>query len=39
VQDDILGIWGDEARTGKSAATDIHHQKEDAAGAVRPEPK
>jgi geranylgeranyl diphosphate synthase type I len=23
VQDDILGIWGDEARTGKSAASDL----------------
>lgn len=27
VQDDILGIWGDEARTGKSAATDITTKK------------
>ncbi|HET7143363.1 MAG TPA: polyprenyl synthetase family protein, partial [Anaerolineales bacterium] len=23
VQDDILGIWGDEAKTGKSAASDL----------------
>jgi geranylgeranyl diphosphate synthase, type I len=27
VIDDILGIWGDEARTGKSAATDITTKK------------
>jgi geranylgeranyl diphosphate synthase type I len=27
VIDDILGIWGDEARTGKSAATDINTKK------------
>lgn len=27
VQDDILGIWGDEARTGKSTATDIITRK------------
>ncbi len=27
VIDDILGIWGDEARTGKSAATDIITKK------------
>lgn len=27
VIDDILGIWGDEARTGKSAATDISTKK------------
>ena len=27
VQDDILGIWGDETRTGKSAATDIITKK------------
>jgi geranylgeranyl diphosphate synthase, type I len=27
VKDDILGIWGDEARTGKSAATDIETKK------------
>ncbi|WP_374685568.1 polyprenyl synthetase family protein [Promineifilum sp.] len=27
VQDDILGIWGDEALTGKSAATDITTRK------------
>lgn len=27
VKDDILGIWGDEGRTGKSAATDIVTRK------------
>ena len=27
VIDDILGIWGDETRTGKSAATDISTKK------------
>ncbi len=27
VKDDILGIWGDESRTGKSAATDIITKK------------
>lgn len=27
VQDDILGIWGDEQVTGKSAATDIRDRK------------
>jgi geranylgeranyl diphosphate synthase type I len=27
VKDDILGIWGDEALTGKSAATDIETGK------------
>jgi geranylgeranyl diphosphate synthase type I len=27
VIDDILGIWGDESRTGKSAATDISTKK------------
>jgi len=27
VQDDILGIWGDEGLTGKSAATDIQTKK------------
>lgn len=27
IQDDILGIWGDKAITGKSAATDIRHKK------------
>ncbi|MFO7539187.1 MAG: polyprenyl synthetase family protein [Chloroflexota bacterium] len=27
VKDDILGIWGDEERTGKSAATDIETKK------------
>lgn len=27
IQDDILGIWGDEALTGKSAATDIVTRK------------
>ncbi len=27
VKDDILGIWGDEGRTGKSAATDIITKK------------
>jgi geranylgeranyl diphosphate synthase type I len=27
VQDDILGIWGDEALTGKSAATDLAQGK------------
>jgi geranylgeranyl diphosphate synthase type I len=27
VQDDILGIWGDESLTGKSAATDIATRK------------
>lgn len=27
VQDDILGIWGDEALTGKSAASDLLTQK------------
>lgn len=27
IQDDILGIWGDEALTGKSAATDIATRK------------
>ena len=27
VQDDILGIWGDEAQTGKSAASDILTRK------------
>ena len=27
VKDDILGIWGDEARIGKSAATDIATRK------------
>ena len=27
VQDDILGIWGDEAVTGKSAATDLAEGK------------
>ena len=27
VQDDILGIWGDETRTGKSAASDLIEHK------------
>lgn len=27
IQDDILGIWGDERTTGKSAATDIRDRK------------
>ncbi len=27
IQDDILGAWGDEQVTGKSAATDIRHKK------------
>jgi geranylgeranyl diphosphate synthase type I len=27
IQDDILGIWGDEQLTGKSAATDIRDRK------------
>jgi geranylgeranyl diphosphate synthase type I len=27
IQDDILGAWGDEALTGKSAATDIRDKK------------
>jgi len=27
IQDDILGIWGEEQRTGKSAATDIRDRK------------
>jgi geranylgeranyl diphosphate synthase, type I len=27
IQDDILGIWGDEEHTGKSAATDIRDKK------------
>jgi geranylgeranyl diphosphate synthase, type I len=27
IQDDYLGIWGDEARTGKSATTDIEGKK------------
>jgi geranylgeranyl diphosphate synthase type I len=27
IQDDILGIWGDEEQTGKSAATDIRDKK------------
>lgn len=27
IQDDILGIWGDETTTGKSAATDIRDKK------------
>jgi geranylgeranyl diphosphate synthase type I len=27
IHDDILGIWGDEARTGKSAASDILSRK------------
>jgi len=27
IQDDILGIWGDEGHTGKSAATDIRDKK------------
>jgi geranylgeranyl diphosphate synthase type I len=27
IQDDILGAWGDEAATGKSAATDIRDKK------------
>ncbi len=27
IQDDILGIWGDEARTGKSAAIDLRDKK------------
>lgn len=27
IRDDILGIWGDEATTGKSAATDIASKK------------
>jgi len=27
IQDDILGIWGDEAQTGKSAASDILSKK------------
>lgn len=27
IQDDILGVWGDEAVTGKSAATDIRNKK------------
>jgi geranylgeranyl diphosphate synthase type I len=27
IQDDVLGIWGDEAVTGKSAATDIVTRK------------
>ena len=27
IQDDILGIWGDEQQTGKSAATDIRDRK------------
>jgi geranylgeranyl diphosphate synthase type I len=27
IQDDILGVWGDETVTGKSAATDIRNKK------------
>ncbi len=27
IQDDILGVWGDEKTTGKSAATDIRDKK------------
>jgi geranylgeranyl diphosphate synthase type I len=27
IQDDVLGIWGDEEHTGKSAATDIRDKK------------
>jgi geranylgeranyl diphosphate synthase type I len=27
IQDDILGIWGDEALTGKSSATDVRDKK------------
>ena len=27
IQDDVLGIWGDEERTGKSTATDIRDKK------------
>lgn len=27
IRDDILGIWGDEARTGKSATNDIRQRK------------
>lgn len=27
IEDDILGVWGDEAVTGKSAATDIRDKK------------
>ncbi len=27
IEDDILGVWGDEALTGKSAATDIRDKK------------
>jgi len=27
IQDDVLGIWGDEALTGKSAASDIMQRK------------
>lgn len=27
IRDDILGIWGDELTTGKSAATDIRYKK------------
>jgi geranylgeranyl diphosphate synthase type I len=27
IRDDILGIWGDAEKTGKSAATDIVHRK------------
>jgi geranylgeranyl diphosphate synthase type I len=27
IQDDVLGIWGDEALTGKSSATDLRDKK------------
>ncbi len=27
VQDDLLGVWGEESRTGKPAAADIHGRK------------
>lgn len=27
IQDDILGIWGDQAQTGKSTATDLRRKK------------
>lgn len=40
IKDDVIGIWGDEKKTGKSPASDIHRKKKSlpvvyALGAVR----
>jgi geranylgeranyl diphosphate synthase type I len=38
IQDDILGIWGDPAVTGKAAGNDILRKQEEPAAAPWAEP-